>query len=54
MHQAYELAAQEADHKQPRVPWAAVPEANKIIMRKAVGTLLDWLNAQTRQGAHPQ
>lgn len=45
-HDAYEAAAASIGWVTPernKVPWSEVPEANKIAMRHAIGTLIDWL-----------
>lgn len=53
MHGAYEGAAVDAGWEtqaRSRVPWADVPDANKVTMRAAVSALLDFLAA--RAGAN--
>lgn len=50
MHDAYEAAAAEAGwetQERSRKPWADVPEANKVTMRRAVSALLAHLAEPT-------
>lgn len=52
MHDAYEKAALGVGwetNPQSRVPWSAVPEANKETMRAAVAALIEWI----REGEGP-
>lgn len=50
LHQEYERAAQGAGwetNPASRVPWADVPEANKVAMRAAVRGLLAFLHVES-------
>lgn len=47
MHDAYEKAAAKAGwetNSESRVPWADVPDANKVTMRASVRALIDHIN----------